>query len=62
METLQYVKNAKGETTGLFIDISKMKKSSIDILEDLEDAISYELRKNSPKIDFDTFVKNAKKV
>lgn len=56
MEAIQYVKNAKGDTTGLFIELSNIGKKSREMVEDIEDIISYELRKNSKKIDFDTFV------
>jgi len=52
MEAIQYVKNAKGDTTGLFIELSNIGKKPVEMIEYI---ISYEMRKNSKKIDFDTF-------
>lgn len=60
METIQYIKNGKGITTGLLVDLSKINKKSQDLIEDIEDIISYELRKNSKKIDFNSFVSKVK--
>ena len=50
MEAVNYLKNSQGKTTGLFINLQNKKKFSQAMLEEIEDAISYELRKDSEKI------------
>jgi hypothetical protein len=59
LETLQFVKNSKGQTTGIFIDITKIKSKTSEAIEDLEDITAYELRKGIATIDFESFVKKA---
>jgi len=50
MEAVNYIKNSKGKTTGLFINLDNKKKLSEEVIEEIEDIISYELRKDDEKI------------
>ena len=61
METLNFVKNASGVTTGIFIHLEDRKKLSEEMIEDIEDLISYELRKEDEKITLEQLKAELKK-
>ena len=52
MEGINYVTDDKGRKIALMIDLKNIKKYTDEDIEDIEDLISIELRKNNPKIDY----------
>ena len=52
MTGLNYITNEKGEKTFLLLPLSKKKRYSIEEIEDLQDAIAYELLKDEESVDF----------
>ena len=53
MEQIQFLVNAKGERTGLILDFTHLKNQTESQIDDIEDIIVSELRKNSQKISWD---------
>ena len=54
MEHVQFLTNNRGERTGLLLDFTKLRNQTEESLEELEDLIICELRKNTPKVSWKT--------
>lgn len=58
METIRYITNSKGKTSGLLIDLDSarkmMKKNNniVALLEDIEDIVAIELSKDEKSIPY----------
>lgn len=52
MTGLNYITNEKGEKTYLLLPLSKNKRYTIEEIEDLQDAIAYELLKDEESVEF----------
>ena len=59
MDALRYITNAKGERDGILIDLKSIRKKRKsenalnELLEDLEDIVVAEVRKNDKRVSYE---------